>query len=226
MIFKKSLYKVSIKEINPKNRVLIPENSSCFIGVSLGNPKFDMKYFPSLLNWVNENFKECVIVIVDYIYRYNLMIEKGFDEEQATRVALDLGEKTKIMLEKIKPSTKFKIYQWQDNKIAPTLEYKTKFLSSIMSNKQIVRDIETDVTAYLQRKNVLFDKKSKSFEYGFNYVLEELTFVNHRVENQNLYSIYPGTQLQIMKNFSNGKYVINSHLALNQLICIDLKIKK
>ncbi len=79
---------------------------------------------------------------------------------------------------------------------------------------------------YLKRKNIQFDKKSKSFEYGFNYVLEELLFVNHRIENQNLYSVYPGNQLQTMKNFSNGKYLKQTDLALNQLICIDLKIKK
>lgn len=226
MISSTKKYKISIQEINPKSKVEFDKNASCFIGVSLGNPKFDIKYFPSLLNWVNENFKECTIVIVDYIYRYNLMIEKGLDEKQATIVALDLGDKTKKMLEDIKPNTKFKIYQWQDKKIATSADYKKKCIASMMSNLQIIKDIEMDVTSYLKRKNIQFDKKSKSFEYGFNYVLEELLFVNHRIENQNLYSVYPGNQLQTMKNFSNGKYLKQTDLALNQLICIDLKIKK
>jgi tRNA-dependent cyclodipeptide synthase len=223
-------YKVNIKEITPQIDFDRMKKPSCFIGVSMGNPNFNIKYLPSIIEWVKFNFDHCSIIIADYLDRHSLKISKGISEKDAIEMALSNGERTFNEYKKIIPvNDQFNIYRWQDEKFAVSQEYLTSFQQSIFTNAAILDDINIDCLDYLRRKNLMVSDDKNSLEEKLElcrqYIIEEMAFINHQAELGIHCSVYPGTQLAILKHFSLNKYP-DSTLALKEVIYFDLKIKK
>ena len=67
-------YKIRLRSINPKIDKKEIYSRKCYIGASLNNPFFTGKHFPLLIQWIDNRFPECVIIIGDYLDRYNELI--------------------------------------------------------------------------------------------------------------------------------------------------------
>mgnify|MGYP001581811648 CR=1 FL=1 len=221
-------YRVSLRASTPPvsfNAIERPK--SCFVGVSWENPNFNIKYIPSIMDWVKANFDNCSLIIADYLYRYSLMILNDLSEEEASKIALEKGEKIYIEYKTaFDADPQIVIYRWLDKEVKINHDYLLQFDKTVRSNKSVMEVIDSDSQAYLDGKTFKSTiSDDERLELCRKYIIEEMAFINYQAELGINCSVYPGTQLSVLKNFSLNKFP-ECNLALSKVFYLDLAVKK
>ncbi|MHC4756951.1 MAG: tRNA-dependent cyclodipeptide synthase [Planctomycetota bacterium] len=88
----------------------------CYMGISLDNPGFKGKSLQALLLWVLGNFEQCLVVVGDYLCRFNEQIFNHPDCDEAVGAARRRGDsfmrKAVEFFEQI-PTRRLAVTRWE-----------------------------------------------------------------------------------------------------------------
>ena len=64
----------------------------CYLGISLENPLFEGDTLQAMLSWASDKFEQSLVLVGDYLCRFNEKILSGCDEKQAAGTFLKRGD--------------------------------------------------------------------------------------------------------------------------------------
>jgi tRNA-dependent cyclodipeptide synthase len=90
------LYRAKVARLSPLSAAPgLKEERGCLLGISLENEEFERpERLGATLEWIDDNFDECLVVIADSIHRLTLQIrDPGLGEAEALGQAIALGRR-------------------------------------------------------------------------------------------------------------------------------------
>lgn len=225
---------VSIVKTTPKvSQEELFSFKRCYLGISLDNPIFQGKALQALLLWAARNFDQCLVVIGDYLCRFNSYIFDGLKDDAAVKVAKEAGDsfvlKTSEMFQQF-PTEKIRLTRWK-----PCLDSaKYKKSKAIMdelfaSDSDFRASVEKDASSFMRRQTrrnqTLAVSREKAIELSCQYLLEEIAVFSALSEQGWKVELYPGPELHVLVDIAKGKY---SRIppGLKQRINVELLIRE
>ena len=208
----------------------------CFIGISLENPVFEGDSFCAMLGWIVEKFDQTLVVVGDYLCRYNEFILNGSDEDRAAKAASGLGDsfisKTEKLFEGLlknqKDPEKIRLTRWRSH--LETDEYKKSkailddlFLSDPGFRAAVEKDASGFVNRLMKRNETLAVSGEEALSLSCKYLLEEIAVFSALSEQGWQVELYPGSELGVLVYIARGK-CLNVPQGLTKRISVELKI--
>ena len=222
-----------ISRITPKvPRDELFSHKRCYLGISIGNLNFENIYLESQLSWIQRHFDEALLVIGDYIYRYNEQIFHGKVGNRATSEALRKGD---ICAENLSPSLNckrdciFTVVKWKT--LLETAEYREakQALNNIyLSNPAFMDSIEKTAIAFILRQVKCRKKLAVSYDDAISlsceYLIEEIAVFSALAELGWMVDVYPGRELPVLVDIAEGKFT-SVPASLRKRINVQLDIR-
>jgi tRNA-dependent cyclodipeptide synthase len=227
-----NLPKVSLVRITPKiSEQELFSHKKCYMGISLANPVFQGKALEVLLTWMTDRFDESLVVIGDYLWRFNEQIFSGLDSAQAETSAKALGdafiEKTNELFNK-SPDEKVDLTRWESHlSSAEFLRAKKELDHLFRSDSDFRSSIERDAFSFVKRQakqNRKFTVETEmAIELSSQYLLEEIAVFCALSEQGWHVELYPGPELRVLVDIAKGKY---QHIpkGLKERINVELSV--
>jgi tRNA-dependent cyclodipeptide synthase len=201
------------------------------MGISLANPVFQGDALESLLVWMAENFEKSLIVVGDYLWRFNEQIFAGLDPEKAEKESIALGdmfiEQSKDIFKKLS-SEKVSLTRWQSHLLTEEFSESKKELDSLFESDPDFRSsIERDAFSFVRRQAKqsikLAVETEKALELSSQYLLEEIAVFSSLSQQGWHVELYPGPELKVLVDIAKGKY---KHIptGLKERINVELKV--
>ncbi|MFN3299833.1 MAG: tRNA-dependent cyclodipeptide synthase [Sediminibacterium sp.] len=206
----------------------------CYLGVSVNNPFFRDKHLGLLLRWIANHFDECIIIIGDYLHRINETILLGKFGDDAINASMLRGNQLHEIIEvalSLLPQNKFKIYRWKDflDEHPTVYDKKKQLLNYYNESDEFKNAIIQSSTEFIERLSergeVIYLSKEDAVAQSKEYLIEEMAVFSKLIEEGYKVQVYPGTQLNILKELANKKYK-SVDTNLKEGIYIDLTVKK
>jgi len=228
-------YKVKVKDIQPDIYSLddnIPK--VCFLGISMSNPFSHGKFMSLVLKWIDSKFDKCIILIADHLHRFNEYIFKGDTDGggiECIRMGKEIHQRLQDVINKIdNTNTKFKIIHWLE--LLETNEFKINkekidsyFELDENFRKSVIKSCEVFIEKQRNKGYQIHVSQDIAVKRSCDYVLEELAVFSLLIDRGYTVQVYPGTQLQVLKDLANNSFS-NLNTSLGKGIYIDLSIKK
>lgn len=233
MTKKVSKYRIVLSDVNPASSKAVIFAHRCYFGVSINNKFIEGKHFERLLKWISVNFPYCLLVVGDYLNRFNELILGKTHEE---KIAAELSYRKGIIIKEnilriltrnnitnIGVESSLSIFQ------QPEFQEHYCFVQEEISKNTIaIKSIESTAIDFLKRNNhdmQLADSFNDKVCLSKKYIIEELGIFSFLIGIGFVVQVYPGTHLDILKKIANGELsLINSNL--NNGIYVDLSVKK
>jgi len=225
-------YKIEIKNIIPhamSSKQLLDHN--CYLGISIDNPMFSEDYLFSMVLWISKNFRKGIIIIGDYLNRFNEKTYFFSDTHKANLYSMQKGEDFNNSLSEFLTSKELHnlhIMRWKY--IYDSVEYtnsKNIVVNFINSDLRIETSIRNSAKEFIDRQ--LKNGKSLKVSYedaiglSYEYLVEEITVFNAISEKGYAIEIYPGPELPILVDIANSKFS-NIPSGLRKRINIELQL--
>lgn len=228
----KKLPLVSIVKILPKiSQQALFAYKRCYIGISLENPVFEGNTLRALLFWSLQRFDETLVIIGDYLCRYNEKMLSGCDSKKASQKAQSLGDSFLLQTKELfgtLPHKKIHLTRWKEH--LQSKEYKE---SEIILKKLFESDsdfrasVERDAFDFIQRQKKKNQKPlvdiEEAIELCCQYLLEEIGVFSALSQQGWHVELYPGSELHVLVEVAKGKYTAVPK-GLQERISVELKI--
>lgn len=205
----------------------------CYLGISIGNTQFRGESFQVLLEWISRHFDECLIVVGDYLQRYNEHIFFNRQAKEAEIESLRMGDaflkESAEYLNRL-PEEKFHVTRWKSYLDSPEYHKAKKILDELfVTSFEFRESIDKTSAEFISRqmknkKGPVVDKKT-AIALSTQYILEEIAVFSVLVENGWAVEVYPGPEIPVLVDIAAGKF---PHIppALKQRINVELRITK
>ena len=203
----------------------------CYIGISLENPLFKGESLRALLLWSTQKFEETMVIVGDYLCRYNEKMLSGCDEKQASQKAQSFGDsfilQTKELFGKL-PDKKIHLTRWKEHLQSKEYEESKTILKKLFKSDMDFRaSVERDAFDFIKRQKrknqkLLVDTE-KAIELCCQYLLEEISVFSSVSQRGWQVELYPGSELRVLVYIARGKY-LNVPAGLTKRISVELKI--
>ncbi len=229
---KNTLPEVSIEKILP--RISTSElfaRKNCYLGISLENPLFAGDSLKAMLMWAAGKFEQCLVIVGDYLCRFDERIIAGCDENLACRLAIKRGDlfisQTKEIFSGL-PSGKVILTRWKEHLQAKEFKRSKKILDEIFeSDEEFRRSVEYDALSFVERqkrhRQPLAVEFEQSIRLSCEYILEEVAVFSMLSERGWGVELYPGSELRVLAEVAKGRYP-NVPRGLKDRISVELKI--
>jgi tRNA-dependent cyclodipeptide synthase len=186
----------------------------CYLGISLENPLFEGWCLRALCDWIAGRFDRCLVIVGDYLCRYNECIFTGSDMTRAAEAALELGEKflakNRPVLDRY-PGGRFHLTRWRDHLRSRQFKDAAAALERLFeSEPDFRRSVEKDAFAYINRKSRhgLFATVdvNEAAAMSCRYLLEEIAVFSAVSRQGWQVEVYPGPELTTLEQVANGRY--------------------
>jgi tRNA-dependent cyclodipeptide synthase len=204
----------------------------CYLGISIDHPQFGSAFLRAQLTWVRQHFSECIIVIGDYINRFNEQIFGGRKSIEAISAALRKGDvcisDLNNVLETLPPGN-FEVVRWKSLLEAPAfVEAKQVVHCLFLTNPAFRNSIEQTANDFiyrqLRRQRPLAVSYANAVALSCEYLLEEIGVFSALVELGWIVDVYPGEELPVLVEIANGKFP-NVPASLLKRINVQLDVK-
>ena len=226
--------KVSIVKILPDiSETELFGRKRCYIGISLENPLFEGETLPAMLGWATSRFEQCLVIIGDYLNRFNEQIINGCDANKAGEFAIIQGDsfisKTKEIFGQL-PAGKVQLTRWKEHLQGEGFSRSKNILDEIFeSNEEFRASVEYDAVSFVKRQQ----KHNRSLSLGIEeairlsceYILEEVAVFNVLSERGWNVELYPGPELRVLAEVAKGKYP-GVPMGLKSRVNVELKISQ
>jgi len=225
-------YCVSIVKTTPKvSEEELFSFKQCYLGISIDNPVFYGKSLQALLLWATANFNRSLVVIGDYLRRYNEQIFNGLPGDKAVKASQDAGDlfilQTSQLFEQL-DNDKISITRWK-----PCLETdnfkKSKAAIDDLYNSDpnfktaVIRDAFSFAKRQAKQKRTLAVPMEDAIELSSQYLMEEIAVFNALSQQGWNVELYPGPELRVLVEIVKGKYS-NIPQGLKKRINVELQI--
>ena len=224
--------RVSIAKILPKiSRQELFARKKCYLGISLENPLFEGDSLHAMLVWAAEKFENCLVIVGDYLSRFNERISAGCDENKAGELALKLGDSFISQTREIftgLPPGKIRLTRWREHLQSDRFRSAKKILDCVFeSNEQFRAAVEYDALSFVKRQkkhNVnLAVPMEQAIRLSSEYILEEVAVFNVLSESGWTVELYPGSELRVLAEVAKGEYP-DVPAGLKGRVNVELKI--
>jgi tRNA-dependent cyclodipeptide synthase len=227
-----NLPKVSLVRITPKiSEQELFSYKKCYMGISLANPVFQGKTLEVLISWMIDRFEMSLVVVGDYLWRFNEQIFSGVDSAQAEKSAKALGdafiEKTNELFNKL-TDEKVNLTRWASHlSTAEFLRSKKELDLLFESDSDFRSSVERDAFSFVKRQakqNKKFTVETeRAIELSSQYLLEEIAVFSALSEQGWHVELYPGPELRVLVDIAKGKY---QHIpkGLKERINVELSV--
>lgn len=185
--------------------------------ISVGKKNFENDAIRAAIKMINEEFKECCIIVADTLQKFNIATEKEMNVQDAYIESLVKGD---LWLERYQDYFKntftipYKIYRWDDLISDPEFSKRKKFFSLKINQDPLLQEAMThSICEYGKRLrkrlgNITFNKISDNHQKNcFSYLEEECIAITlipkvirslHCDELSPCTIVYPGTSTKIL----------------------------
>lgn len=226
-------YKVKYLSITPKTEKKDLYGCNFYLGTSLRNPFFWGNHMPLLCEWISTRFPVGIIVIGDYLDRFNQFIfAEKLSVDDSIRLSIESGIKLEKTIHKYVSQLEngnITIERWSkyyENEVVQNI--KTNLFRQLNESPDFYSSVKQSAIGYLKNKaignlsNILNDK---NINFSIEYILEEMAVFSFLIELGYKVQLYPGTQLSVLKQIANKEIILNDS-NLDQGIYVDLTVKK
>lgn len=227
-----NLLSVSVAKILPK----IPEEQmyaykKCYLGISLDNPVFEGNSLQALLLWITGKFEHCLVIVGDYLSRFNERILNGCDRETASKIACDRGDefitKTQHLFQQL-PDGRATLTRWKEHLQTDHYKKAREIIDNIFaSNDEFRASVERDALSFVKRlskrNHTLALEKPEAVSLSSEYLVEEIAVFSSLSEQGWQVELYPGPELRVLVDVAKGKYK-DIPIGLSQRISVELKL--
>lgn len=203
----------------------------CYLGISLDNPIFQGRTLEALLLWAVGNFDRCLVVVGDYLCRFNSLIFNGLKNEAAPEAAKAAGDSFVRQLNELfkeLPKDKINLTRW--GPCLGSVEYKKSravlddlFVSDSDFRASVEKDASSFVTRQTRRNQKLAVSMEDAIELSCQYLLEEIAVFSALSEQGWKVELYPGPELHVLIDVAKGKYS-RIPQGLKERINVELRI--
>lgn len=186
----------------------------CYIGISLENSVFQGKCLEALLLWGMRNFDKCLVVIGDYLGRFNEHILNGLQGEAAIEAAQAAGDlfmlRTRKLFEQL-PKEKIHLTRWKSQLQSNEYNSSKATLDNLFEVDSAFRtSVEREAFSFVKRQR----KQNRALAVGTEeatnlsceYLLEEIAVFSALSEQGWQVELYPGPELRVLIDMARGKY--------------------
>jgi tRNA-dependent cyclodipeptide synthase len=226
-------YRVRIENITPSDKDLkLSEKRKCVLGVSMSNPVFWRSSLGTMLAWMDKNFDSSLVLVGDYLQRFNEQIANGNQADLAIESAMRKGDLFETKLNQYLPeyaNEKFHIARWKPfHENANFHKHKTVLDKIYNSNLAVKTSIDNTAKLFVSQKQDRLDFKvseEEAVRLSVEYLLEEMAVFSILIDEGWDVVLYPGAQLPLLMEIAKGEFdgVPNS---LNKGIYVELKVRK
>ena len=228
----KTLPKVSIVKILPRISASdLFSRKQSYLGISLENPLFASDSLKAMLIWASQKFEQCLVVVGDYLARFDEQIITGCDENRAGKRAIKRGDlfisQTKEIFDNL-PAVKIKLTRWKEHLQADEFIKSKRILGDIFeSDKAFRASVEYDALSFVERKKKhnqhLAVETDEALRLCCRYILEEIAVFSSLSERGWGVELYPGSELRVLAEVAKGRYP-GVPEGLKNRINVELKI--
>ena len=225
---------VSIVKILPKiSRQELFARKKCYLGISLENPLFEGDLLQAMLLWAAEKFDNCLVIIGDYLSRFNEQIISGCDETKAGELAIKQGDsfiaRTRDLFAR-HPREKIQLTCWREHLQSDRFRVAKKILDDIfISNEQFRAAVEYDALSFVKRQQKhnleLAVPMEEAIRLSSQYILEEVAVFSVLSESGWTVELYPGPELRVLAEVARGEYTAVP-AGLKNRVNVELKIAR
>ncbi len=205
----------------------------CYLGISIDNPIFYGQSLEAMLLWASGKFDRCLVIIGDYLRRYNEHIFSGLTGEAAETAAFLAGDsflqQTSRIFQKF-TEPHFRLIRWKE--CLESNEYKSSkaILDKLFASDESFRSsVQKDALSFIKRQKKrnqpLKAATDESIEISSRYLLEEIAVFSSLSEQGWNVELYPGPELRVLIEIANGNYA-NVPEGLKKRINVELRIGK
>lgn len=183
------------------------QQSSCALGISVGQPAHEGDKFAATINTVNNNFRECMIMVCDSLQRYSISAHTDKSIAELHNQANILGEQWVARNKKIidKLTIPHEIIRWDSWLHHPLFADAQKKINDLYLHdsvfKKALYDAAEDFAVRAQRR-FLGDHcgYNKVFDASTLYLKEECAVILLWAAEENIdFEIYPGSRVKAME---------------------------
>jgi tRNA-dependent cyclodipeptide synthase len=229
-----SLPKVSIAKILPRiSRSQLFLREKCYLGISLENPLFAGDSLRAMLMWATDKFGQCLVMVGDYLARFDEQIITGSDENQAGQLAIKKGDlfisQTKDIFSGL-PAKRVILTRWEEHLQAEEFKRSKKILDDIFkSDEDFRKSVEHDALSFVERQKKhnqhLALEADAALQFCCRYIMEEVAVFSSLSEQGWTVELYPGSELRVLAEVAKGRYP-RVPKGLKDRISVELKISR
>lgn len=226
-------YRVRIENVTPSDKKLkLSERKRCVLGVSMSNPVFWRSSLGTMLAWMDNNFDSSLVLVGDYLQRFNEQISNGNESGLAIEAAMQKGDLFQEKLNQYLPklnAENFQIARWKPlYDSADFRKHKTVLDEIYNSNLEVKQSIDETAKFFVSQKQDKVDFKvseAEAIRLSVEYLLEEMAVFSILIDQGWDVVLYPGAQLPLLMEIAKGEFqgVPNS---LNKGVYVELKVRK
>ena len=228
----KKLPKVKIVKILPRvSRAQAYARKKCYLGISLENPLFEGDTLRAIVLWASAQFEQTLVIVGDYLCRFNERILSACDEKTAGLLALKRGDlflsKTKELFNSL-PEGKVILTRWKEHLQNEQFIRSKKILDEIFeSDEEFRAAIEYDALSFVRRQrkhnlNLAVDME-QAIRLSSEYILEETAVFSSLSERGWSVELYPGSELKVLAEVAKGRFPAVPR-GLKDRLSVELKI--
>lgn len=223
-----------IAEITPRmtQRQLF-HHRRCYLGVSLGNPLFRGESLRALLQWIADHFDECLVVVGDYLQRYNEQMFSVREADTAGLEAIRAGDafiaESYATFEKF-PKSKFHLTRWMTYLETPEFNKTKRILDELfIGNYEFRASIDRTSVEFINRqarnkRSPVADRES-AIALSTRYLMEEIAVFSVLVERGWQVEVYPGSELPVLMDIAHGHFP-NVPEPLKRRVNVELRLHR
>jgi len=229
-----TLPEVSIAKILPR----VPESQlfsreKCYLGISLENPLFEGDSLKAMLMWAAEKFGQCLVIVGDYLSRFDEQIITGCDENRAGQLAIKKGD---LFISQTKdtfsgsPAERVILTRWKEHLQAEEFKRSKKILDDIFeSDEDFRKSVEYDALSFVERQKKHNQHPAVEADVALRlccrYIMEEVAVFSSLSELGWGVELYPGSELRVLAEVARGRYP-RVPKGLKDRISVELKISR
>ncbi|MDD2987140.1 tRNA-dependent cyclodipeptide synthase [Flavobacterium sp.] len=219
-----------IKKLNLYPKLDYNWNHHVFLGMSMNNKVFQSpETLVEIINLLALKSEACLILVGDYLHRYNEQIFNGISQEDAIKKCQSKGAELKSIFNKTIKENKLKFnYSYRDTESFlshPNFKSKMqRFEKLYLINTKFKELIEYTVDVFLRRQSEIKIDSIKARELCVKYLLEEMVIFEILAEEGYIINVYPGNQLPIIKSICTGELKEISQ-ELEKIQAVEIKFR-
>jgi tRNA-dependent cyclodipeptide synthase len=209
------LPKVSIARILPGiSQQELFSRKKCYLGISIENPLFEGDSLRAMLVWAADKFEHCLVIVGDYLCRFNEQILHACDENRAGELAVGLGDSflrgTKELFEEL-PAERVRLTRWKEHLQTEQFSRSKAVLDELFESDDDFRaSIEYDASSFVKRLRRRNTNPAVDVDHAVRlsceYILEEVAVFASLSESGWSVELYPGSELRVLAQVAKGRY--------------------
>lgn len=192
------------------------QEASVVLLISVGQNYHEGEKLEATINFINERFKCCKIMVNDTLQRHTLSFVNSVDSKKAYNHSLELGKQWIDRNSKICKTLQipYEIYQWSDWLNHPKFDlYKSEVDKVHLLDNDFIRMIHKSSAEFLERcRNKIDCNYDYAYQKCIEYLKEEIAVMFGIWKEYNYdFILYPGKMIDVL-NFYREKNVCNEKL--------------